>query len=178
MNFLDLVKSRQSTRKYQDTPIDSEALNRCLQAARLAPSACNSQPWKFIVVSGETKDKMFKAAFSGIYAMNFFIKPVPVFIVVLREKSSYVATLAGSFRGVEYSLIDIGIACEHLVLQAEEEGLGTCWLGWFNEKEVKNVLGLPKDTKIDIVISVGYAKNKEIKDKKRKDFAKIVEFRD
>lgn len=178
MNFLDIVTLRQSTRGYQDTPIKRDVLNRCLEAARLAPSACNSQPWKFIVVQGELKNRIFKAAFSGIYSMNKFIKDAPVFIVVIREKSKYVAELAGSFRGVEYSLIDIGIACEHLILQAQEEGLGTCWLGWFNERAVKGVLNLSKNSKVDVVISVGYPQSKGARDKNRKNFTEIVEFRE
>ena len=80
----------------------------------------------------------------------------PVIIVVITEHSTYLARMGGMLRHIKYNLLDIGIACEHLVLQAEEMGLGTCWLGWFDEKAVKKVLGLPKSTKVDVMISLGY----------------------
>ena len=98
-----------------------------------------------IIVEGQIKDKVFNKGFSGVYAFNKFIKDAPVFLVVVRKPSKYAAILAGFFRGIKYSLIDIGIACEHFVLQAAEEGLGTCWLGWFNERGVKNVLGIAEE---------------------------------
>jgi nitroreductase len=88
--------------------------------------------------------------------MNSFARKAPVWVVVVREKSGYVARLGGFLRGVKYSLIDTGIAAEHLVLQAEEEGLGTCWLGWFNERVIKRGLGIPRDKSVDIIISMGY----------------------
>ncbi|HAX62241.1 MAG TPA: NAD(P)H nitroreductase [Elusimicrobia bacterium] len=178
MNFLELVKKRQSVRKYSDKPVPKDALERCLEAARLAPSACNSQPWSFIVVaSPELKNKVAEAAFSGIYSSNFFAKAAPVLVVVITEHSKFIASLGGYFRGTQYNLIDVGIAAEHFVLQAEEEGLGTCWLGFFNEKAVKKVLDIPKDKKADIIISVGYPVDGKIREKSRrplKEIAKLV----
>lgn len=153
-------------------------LERCLEAARLAPSACNSQPWSFIVVdSPELKNKVAAAAFSGIYSSNSFAKEAPVLIVVITEHSKFIASLGGYFRGTQYNLIDIGIAVEHFVLQAAEEGLGTCWLGFFNEKEVKKVLNIHKEKKVDIIISVGYSADDKIREKSRrpmKEIAKLV----
>jgi nitroreductase len=93
---------------------------------------------------------------SGIYMSNKFVMTAPVIIAAIAEHSIYIARMGGMLRHVKYNLIDIGIACEHLVLQAEEMGLGTCWLGWFDEKAVKKVLGLPKSTKVDVIISLGY----------------------
>jgi nitroreductase len=128
----------------------------CLEAARLAPSACNSQPWKFVVVDdSQLREKLCDAAFSGIYWMNSFCKMAPV-IVVVSEKSKFLARIGGMFRGTKYYLIDIGIAVEHFVLQAGELGLGTCWIGWFNEGAVKSVLNIPQHKKIDILIALGY----------------------
>ncbi|MCX6339383.1 MAG: nitroreductase family protein [Candidatus Aureabacteria bacterium] len=157
MRFLELVRKRHSVRNYAQAPVSREIIDRCLEAARLAPSACNSQPWTFIVID----DRNLIAAcadqvFSGMYSMNSFVKNAPVLIVVITERSAYSATLGGYFRGTQYSLIDIGIACEHLVLQAAEEGLGTCWIGWFNEKKMKKLLGLSRPAKIDVIISMGY----------------------
>ena len=135
MAFINLVQQRQSTRAYRATPVPRALIERCLEAARLAPSACNCQPWRFIVVDDlDTRSALATAAFSGVYSMCAFAKHAPVLIAVITERSSYAAALGGMFRGTQYNLIDIGIACEHLVLQATEEGLGTCWLGWFNEK--------------------------------------------
>lgn len=174
MNFLELVKNRKSVRDYSSSPVARESIDRCLEAARLAPSACNSQPWYFIVVDDEKlKNMVCEAAFSGLYSMNSFAKKAPALIVVITERPGYVARLGGYFRGVQYSLIDIGIACEHLILQAEEEGLGSCWLGWFNEKALKKILDIPRNKKIDIVIGLGYPEKNEVKDKPRKSLADI-----
>jgi len=174
MGFLDIVKARRSVRKYSDRPVPREAIDRCIGAARLAPSACNSQPWYFIAVDEMgLKDDFGKAAFSGIYSINSFAKAAPVLIVVITEQSGYVACLGGRIKGVQYSLIDVGIACEHLVLQAEEEGLGTCWLGWFNESAVKKTLGLPKDKKVDIIISVGYPGEESVREKPRRRLEEV-----
>ena len=157
MPLLDLLKHRKSVRDFLDRPVEQEKIKTCLEAARLAPSACNSQPWKFIVVDDrQLKKKLSDAAFSGIYSINSFCKKAPVIVVVISEKSKFLARIGGMFRGTKYYLIDIGVACEHFVLQAEELGLGTCWIGWFNEEAVKSILNIPKPKKIDILIALGY----------------------
>lgn len=177
MNFLELVKKRKSVRKYLPEAVPREVLLRCLEAARLSPSACNSQPWRFIVVEDiEQKNRLSEAAFSGIYSMNAFAGKAPVLVVVVSERSSFAAALGSCFRGTRYSLIDIGIAGEHFILQAAEEGLGTCWLGWFNEKKVKRSLGLPGSTKIDIILSVGYPVESEGVEHKRKPLDQMAQF--
>ena len=83
MPFLDLVRKRQSERKYSDMPVPRDVIERCLEAARLAPSACNSQPWTFMVVEGELKNRLATAAFSGLYSMNSFAARAPILIVVV-----------------------------------------------------------------------------------------------
>jgi nitroreductase len=167
MKFMDLVKKRDSVRKYSSKPVARELIEQCLEAARLAPSACNSQPWSFIVVDDEeTKNEIVKKSMSGIYSSNKFVMTAPVIIAAITEHSTYIARMGGMLRNVKYNLIDIGIACEHLVLQAEELGLGTCWLGWFDEKAVKKVLDLPKSTKVDVMICLGY-QDEDLPAKKR-----------
>lgn len=174
MSFLDLVAKRQSTRKYSAQPVSREVVERCLEAARLAPSACNSQPWTFLVVDDEDrKNRVARAAFGGIYSMNAFAARAPVLIVVVTERSRYAARLGGMMRGVQYSLIDLGIACEHLVLQAAEDGVGSCWLGWFHEKAVKKELGLPRSARIDVIISLGYPEKEEQRDKVRRPLDEV-----
>lgn len=172
--FLDLVRQRQSVRAYKPTSVPREIIDRCLEAVRLAPSACNSQPWSFLVADDEPlRSKLAAVAFAGVYAMNAFAASAPVLIAAITERSKAVAALAGRMRGVQYNLIDLGIACEHLVLQAAAEGLGACWLGWFNEKAVKRVLGLSRWAHVDILISLGYPADPAVRDKQRKPLAEI-----
>lgn len=155
--FIDLVKKRQSTRKYLNSAVKREDIEKCLEAARLAPSACNAQPWHFVVVDEpDLKAELGEKIFSGPYRMNAFAIGAPVLIIVVSEKSSFMAKIGSAFRGTAFYLIDIGIAVEHFVLAAEESGLGTCWIGWFNEKEAKRILGIPAGKKVDCVISLGY----------------------
>jgi len=157
MALLDLIKHRKSVRRFLDKPVEREKIMMCLEAARLAPSACNSQPWKFIIVDDrQLKDKLCKVAFRGIYSMNTFCKMAPVMVVIVSEKSKFLARIGGMLRSTKYYLIDIGIAGEHFILQAEELGLGTCWIGWFNERAVKSVLNIPQEKKIDVLIALGY----------------------
>ncbi len=178
MALLDLIKHRKSVRNFLDRPVEREKILMCLEAARLAPSACNSQPWKFIVVDDiQLKTKLCAAAFSGIYSINTFCKMAPVIVVVISEKSKFLARIGGMFRGTKYYLIDIGIATEHFVLQAEDLGLGTCWIGWFNERAVKSILNIPHPKKIDILIALGYYdKEKARSEHSREPIDKISSF--
>ncbi len=177
MSFLKLVRQRQSCRSYAKTPVSQEALARCLEAARLSPSACNSQAWRFIIVSDPVlRVRLAEKAFGGVYAMNAFAREAPVLVVVVTERSKYVAQVAGATRGTQYNLIDIGIVCEHFILQATEEGLGTCWIGWFDQKGVREVLGLSKKDSLDIMISVGFPLDTP-REKVRKDIKDVGETR-
>jgi nitroreductase len=160
VNFLDLVNRRQSVRRYEpNRRIPRETLERCLEAARLAPSACNSQPWSFVVVDDPAQVRVLAEATCAHapYAMNKFALDSSALVAVVTEKMKLAAHLGAQFRGVQYSLVDLGIAGEHLVLQAAEEGLGSCWLGWFNEREAKRRLGISRGKKIDLLLCLGYA---------------------
>ena len=158
MGISDLIRERRSTRRFSDRAVEKEKIMMCLEAARLAPSACNSQPWKFIVVDdAQLKDRLCRAAFSGVYSMNSFCKMAPVIVAVVSEKSKFLARVGALLQDTRYYLIDIGIACEHFVLQAEELGLGTCWIGWFDEGAVKSMLKVPRGKKIDVMLAVGYS---------------------
>ncbi|MBA7530584.1 5,6-dimethylbenzimidazole synthase [subsurface metagenome] len=178
MALLDLIRQRKSVRDFLDRPVEREKIMMCLEAARLAPSACNSQPWKFIVVDDrQLKNKLCRAAFSGIYSINSFCKKAPVIVVIVSEKSKFLARIGGMFRGTKYYLIDIGIAVEHFVLQAEDLGLGTCWIGWFNEGAVKSILNVPQHKKIDILIALGYYDREKLgSEHGREPMDKIVSF--
>ncbi len=156
-SFLELVKERRSVRRYLPRPVEPEKIDLCLEAARLAPSACNCQPWHFIVVSDpKKKDELARAAFGGIYATNAFASRAPVLVAALIRKAGILPGITGKFQDKHYPLIDLGIACEHFVLQAAELGLGTCWLGWFNQKAVERLLPCPPGAQPAIMISLGY----------------------
>ena len=157
MALLDLIKHRKSVREFLNIPVERDKIMTCLEAARLAPSESNSQPWRFIVVDDrELKNRLCDAAFGRIHWFNAFCKTAPVMVVVISEKSKFIARIGGMLRGIKYYLIDIGITCEHFVLQAEELGLGTCWIGWFSERGVKATIGIPQRKRIDILIALGY----------------------
>lgn len=158
MKLIDLINKRFSVRNYIDKPVEREKIDLCIEAARLAPSACNSQPWKFIVVDDPIlKNKITGNIFKGLYEMNSFAKQAPVLVIVISEKGRFTAKVAGFIRNTQYYLIDIGIAVEHFILQATELNLGTCWIGWFDEKKLKKILSIPKREKIDIVFTLGYS---------------------
>lgn len=175
-DFLSLVNKRYSCRNYSNKPVERETLLKCLEAARLAPSACNSQPWKFIVVDDNIlKERLTAAAFSAPYTASWPGK-APVIVVVVSDKGSFMARVGNMMRDTRYYLLDLGIAVEHFVLQATELGLGTCWMGWFNEKQVKAVLGLPSSARVEILLPIGYPAKKETPKKVRKSIEKISSF--
>ena len=177
MNFLQLSQTRYSARKYRPDPVDREKILRCLEAARLAPSACNSQPWSFIVVDEqELKAKVAAETYTPVMPLNRFVHQAPVLLVLILEKSRAIAQIGGLLRKREYRLIDIGIAAEHICLQAAEEGLGTCMLGWFNEKGIQRLLGIPAHKRIGLLITLGYSEGTTPTVKSRKSMDQLLHF--
>lgn len=175
MNFLDLVKKRTSVRTYAEKTVEREKLERCLEAARLAPSACNSQPWTFVLVDEpELTKKLAEATFSAIAPFNKFVLQSKAILAIVMEKPSALSQIGGRIKNKDFYLIDIGIAAEHFCLQAAEEGLGTCMLGWFNEKEAQQLLNIPRSKRIGLLISIGYPKDIELKQRPRKAFQDVV----
>ncbi|OGT97350.1 MAG: hypothetical protein A2298_02540 [Gammaproteobacteria bacterium RIFOXYB2_FULL_38_6] len=157
MEFKELVLKRYSCRKFSGVPIEKEKIIQCIESARVSPSACNAQPWKFVVIDNpEIRKKVAEAATSGIYRLSKFLNEAPVIILVLADKGSFLSRAGSLIRNTRFYLIDIGIVCEHIVLQAAELGLGTCYVGWFNEKAVKKVLNIPEKYEIPSIICMGY----------------------
>ena len=154
MALIDLIIKRQSDRKYDSRPVAREEVLQCLEAARLAPSACNSQPWKFIVIDEPNLVKETGNAAASL-GMNGFAKQVPVIVAVVLEKMNLSARIGSVIKDKEYSLLDVGIAVEHFCLQATELGLGTCIMGWFDERRVKKLLGV-KGKRIPLLIALGH----------------------
>ena len=137
--FSQLVRNRRSIRRYVDKPVEREKIMACLEAARLAPSADNVQPWRFLVIDNpELKTRLSQEAFSGVYAKSRFAAKAPALIVILAKLDVVANRIGKQIQGIHYYFIDIGIAGEHIVLQAEALGLGTCWIGWFNPKKPEN----------------------------------------
>ena len=157
MGFLDLVRHRHSLRRYDSRPVPREVLDRCCEAARLAPSACNGQPWRFLLADRDPlRSRLGEAAFSGAHRMNRFALDAPVLVVIAGTPLPWSARLGAFFQGVPFTLSDAAIAGEHFVLQAAEEGLGTCWLGWFDAPGVARVLDLPRTEKPLVLLAAGY----------------------
>jgi nitroreductase len=174
---MDLVHKRYSVRNYQDAPVPREKVSRCIEAARLAPSACNSQPWKFIVMDDpDLRDNVSKAAFEGLLKFNSFAFKAPVLVLIVSERQKMSAKFGSLVKRKNFSQMDIGIASEHFCLQAAEEGLGTCMLGWFNEKKVKKRLAIPKLKRVELIISVGYSADRRTPPKNRQTTEEIVSY--
>jgi nitroreductase len=176
MTLSELILARQSVRKYAPTPVEKEKIIHCLEAARLAPSASNSQPWHFIVVDDTAlTTEVAKATFSDIQLINKFTLQAPAFVVIVIEKARLITRLAMQVKKKEWPLIDIGIAAEHFCLQAAELGLGTCMIGWFDEKKLQKLLQIPADKSIGLVISLGYPEEGyKLRTKVRKRLEEIV----
>ena len=174
MDFLALAQSRQSDRAYEKRPVEREKLERVLQAACLAPSACNAQPWKFVVVDDPELAVKVGRATAGL-GMNKFAKDAPVHILIVEESMNITSFLGAKIKDKYFPLIDIGIAAAHITLAAESEGLGSCILGWFDEKEIKKLVGIPAGKRLLLDITIGYAAKPKRK-KSRKPMEKVVTF--
>jgi nitroreductase len=175
--LLDIFTQRQSVREYSGRPVEPEKIAVCIEAARLAPSACNSQPWRFVVINeprlcGEVAEKMYDTVMPG----NRFAREAPVLIAVVAEKPNLSAQIGGFLKSKPFACIDIGIAAEHFCLQAAAEGLGTCIIGWFDERAVRRLLGIPHRRRIPLMITLGYPASAHIRTKVRKTVEEMSGF--
>lgn len=176
-SFFKLASARQSCRNYNpDKKVSREELTACLEAARIAPSACNSQPWSFHGVLSHDKAKLM-----GLYlqklGLNKFAEKCPCFVVVVEEKAKLIARIAGKMSSQEFASVDIGIAAAHFCLAACDMGLSTCITGCFDEGKIKELLDIPKSKRVRLVICVGYAADDDkLRPKVRKNFDDIVKF--
>lgn len=175
MDFLQLVASRQSDRAYDAShAVEPEKLERILEAARLAPSACNAQPWKFVVVTEPELARKVGDAAAGL-GMNKFAREAPVHILIVEESMNITSYLGSKLKDKYFPLIDIGIVAAHITLAAESEGLGSCIIGWFDEKEMKRLVGIPAGKRLLLDIVLGYPIKGKRK-KARKDKRKVISY--
>jgi len=173
MNFTEIANMRQSCRNYNsEREVEQEKLERILASARLAPSACNGQPYHISVCRGEAAKKVAKAT-QGM-GMNKFAIDAPVMLVI--SEKPYVATAAfgAKLKKNDYRSIDIGILAAYITAEATAQGLGTCILGWLDEEKIHEICHL--DGKARLVITLGYAKDDDkLRVKKRKEMDDLVE---
>lgn len=174
MNFTEIAETRQSCRSYDsEREVEEEKILRILESARLAPSACNGQPYHITVCRGEAA-KSVAMATRGM-GLNKFATEAPVMLVI--SERAYVATAAfgAKVKKNDYRSIDIGIVAAYITAEATAEGLGTCILGWLDDAEIRKICGI--DDAVRLVITLGYPKaDEKIRDKKRKDLEKLVTF--
>jgi nitroreductase len=173
-SVMEAVLSRRSIRTFDGRPVEREKLNECLEAARWAPSWANKQCWRFVMVTGGDEVNRLGIVPSGI-------KNPPALLVACADPK-----MSGNREGKQYYLVDVAIAVEHYVLAAWEQGLGTCWVGWFTEEKVKKALGIPDNIRVVAMIPTGYPAEKEammnrvarrlIKSADRKEIGEFVHF--
>ncbi len=175
--FHELVQNRRSIRRFQEKPVEREKIRACLEAARLAPSAENVQPWRFLVVDDpRIKERFAAEAFSGIYSFSRFAAKAPVLIIILARLDFVANRLGKQIQGVPFYFLDIGIAGTHLVLQAEELGLGTCWIGWFSQRKTRKFFKIPRKYKVVCLLAMGYPAGRPTRGKKRRPLEEIAWF--
>lgn len=171
MNFLEIAQARQSCRSYDETrEVEREKLEAVLEAARLAPSACNGQPYHLTVCQGDTA----RAVASGVQGMgmNRFASGAPVMIVISEVPYVKSAAVGAKVKGIDYRSIDIGIMAAYLTAEATAQGLGTCILGWLDSAKLQKVCAL--DARVHLVIAMGYARDEKQRPKNRKPLEELV----
>jgi len=176
MDFFDLIARRESCRDFSPAPVEREKLIKILEAGIIAPSACNSQPWSFTVVTKKDVALPLAKTLQNV-GFNKFADECPAFIVVCEEKAVLASRLSCVLDSQHYAQIDIGIVTAHMALAATAQGLSTCIIGSFDEKALKELLNIPEDKRVRTVLAVGYAREeKEPRAKKRKALEEVARF--
>lgn len=176
MDFLEIARTRQSCRSYDpERTVEEEKLQAVLEAVRLAPSACNGQPY-FVTVCRGNAAKEAALACRGV-GMNKFAIDAPVLLVFSEKPYVKSAAFGAKVKGNDYRSIDIGIACAYLTAEATAQGLSTCILGWFDDAKIREICGLTEPARL--VITLGYAKEGDVlRDKKRKALPELVGYKE
>ncbi len=155
MDFYEVIKTRRSVRSYKKEPVPDDVLERVLNAARIAPSGNNRQPWKFIIIRDEERKKKMVDLCEG----QEFIAEAPILIVACGKDIHY---NRGKWMGPYSMIVDVAIAVDHLTLAARAEGLGTCWIGAFDNEGIKKFLGIPKDVNVVALTPLGYPEDPKV----------------
>ena len=172
MNFYEIAQARQSCRSYDaEKPVEEEKIAAILESARLAPSACNGQPYHLCVCRGAVAKQIAKACMG--MGMNRFAEDAPVMLVISEEKYCKTAAMGAKLKGNDYRSMDIGIAAAYITAEATAQGLGTCILGWLDDEKIRDICNL--EGAVRLVITIGYAKDGDtLRTKKRKELSQLV----
>ena len=171
MNFLEIANARQSCRSYDEgRPVEQEKLDAILEAARLAPSACNGQPYHLTVCRGEAAQAVAKATQGQ--GMNKFATQAPITLVISEMPYVKSAAMGAKVKGNDYRSIDIGIVTAYLTAEATAQGLSTCILGWLDDAKIRELCDLAHPVRL--VITLGYAQDDKLREKKRKELSELV----
>jgi len=172
MDFSQIAKNRQSCRSYDAAKaVEQEKMDAILESARLAPSACNGQPYHFTVCTGESAKQVAKATMG--MGMNKFAIDAPVLLVISEKPYVKSAALGAKVKGNDYRSIDIGIAAAYITAEATAQGLGSCILGWLDDEKIRGICSL--DGTVRLVITIGYAKEGDtLRAKKRKPAEELI----
>ncbi len=164
MELKEIIEKRESVRNYEDRVVPKEKLERILDAARLAPSASNRQPWKFIVVTEKKRRQELAEAANG----QTFVGQAAIIIIAVATRPEHIMSC-----GVASHPVDLAIAVDHMTLAAVDEGLGTCWIGAFSQDKVKKLLNIPEEYRVVTLLPLGFPRQ-EIGTKQRKSLEEIV----
>ncbi|MDR3204823.1 MAG: nitroreductase family protein [Deltaproteobacteria bacterium] len=174
-DFFELTKIRQSCRDYSDQPVEREKLVKCLEAARLTPSGCNSQPWSVVAVD-DPKIAAEVAKTTAQLGVNEYIAKAKAFFIILEERAKLMPAVARILDSQYWAKGDLGAFTYALTLQAQELGLGTCILGVFDRPKLREILKIDNEKPIFMVVAVGYPADPKIRNKQRKNFDELVRF--
>ncbi len=176
-SFDELINTRQSCRSFNGQPVEREKLEELVKAVRITPSACNSQPWRLIVVSGEKAQPVREAL--QLMGRNKFTSECPSFCIFIEKPATLKAGIAEKLGSQKFAQLDVGAAISYYTLKATDLGLQTCILGWFDEKKLIKTFDIPKSEKVRLVVATGYAVDGyELREKVRKDVSEFAEFID
>ena len=172
MDFLEIARARQSCRAYDpDREVEREKLEAILEAVRLAPSACNGQPYHVTVCKGSLAKEV--AALTTGLGMNKFAAQAPILLVISEMPYVKSAAMGAKVKNNDYRSMDIGIAVAYMTAEAAAQGLGTCILGWFDDEKIRKLCGI--DHPVRLVVTLGYAKEGDpLRKKKRKELSELV----
>lgn len=172
MNFMEVANARQSCRSYDpERPVEAEKLQAVLEAARLAPSACNGQPYHLHVFTGEQATRVEESLIEGYF--NRFSPQAPVIILISEEPYVQTAALGAEKWDLDYRSMDIGIVASYIAAEAAVQGLGSCIIGWLSNERLQSVTGIT--SKIHLAVTLGYSGPKDRpRDKVRKELSELV----
>ncbi len=175
-DYFDLIARRESCRNFDpNRPVEKEKLQRCAEAAWIAPSACNGQPWKYLIVTNPELNEKLRPLMMEL-GMNKFVKNCPAFAVVLEEATVLKVSLSQKFKDQDFAPIDVAFSASQFCYAATEQGLSTCIIGWHNEQKIRELFGLPKTTRVRLILAIGYAADETLRKKQRKPIDDVIRF--